>query len=115
MIGTSRPNSLSMWVRTDDWRCQEHVRHMRPPNCSCAQRSTSSAGIDSTSGSGSAGAVAKQHLLEGVATQPVAQRRERDHLVGRDVPEIDRGPELLDEPGLSGLRRGCEAELRGAY
>src|SRR5262245_54753645 len=102
-----------MWTSTDDWRCQEHVRHIRSPNCSYAQRSTSSAPIASTSGSRSAGAVAKQHLLERVAAKAVAQRRERDHLVGRDVAEVDRRAELLDEPRLRRLRRRLEDDVGG--
>src|SRR3954451_3373233 len=110
-IGTSSPSSLTMWINTDDWRCHEHVRHMRSPNCSCAQRSTSSAPIVSTSGSRSAGAVAKEHLLQRVAAQAVAQRRERDHLVGLDVPEAHAYAQLLDEPHLGRLRRGLEDDV----
>src|SRR5678816_3543522 len=67
-----------------------------------------SAGIDSKSisGSGSAGAVAtEQHLLQRVAAQAEPQRLERDDLVGRDVPEVDVGPEVLHEPGLRALGR----------
>src|SRR5712691_573817 len=100
-----------MWTSTDDWRCQEHVRHIRSPNCSYAHRSTSSALIDSTSGSRSAGAVAKQHLPERVAAQAEPQRLERDHLVGRDVAQVDVRAEVLDEPGLGGLCRRLEDEL----
>src|SRR5438132_3766073 len=111
-IGTSRPSSLSMWISTDDCCCQEHVRHIRSPNCSYAHRRTSSALIASTSGSWSAGAVAKQHLLQRVAAQAQPQSRERDHLVRRDVPEVDRGAELLDEPHLGGLRRRLEHDVR---
>src|SRR4051812_43202432 len=110
-IGTSSPSSLTMWISTDDCRCHEHVRHMRSPNCSCAQRSTSSALIDSTSGSWSAGAVAKQHLLQRVAAQAAPQRLERDHFLRRDVAEVDVGPELLDEPDLGGLRRRLEDDV----
>src|SRR5438094_3332395 len=100
-----------MWISTDDCRCQEHVRHMRSPKWSYAQRSTSSALIASTSGSWSAGAVAKQHLLERVAAQAEPQRLERDHFFGRDVAEVDRGPERLDEPRLGGLRRRLEDDV----
>src|SRR3954470_24823459 len=110
-MGMSSPSSLTMWTRTDDWRCQEHVRHMRSPNCSCAQRSTSSALIASTSGSWSAGAVAKQHLLQGVAAEAAPQGLERDHLVRRDVSEVHGRAELLDEPNLSRLRRRFEDDV----
>ena len=48
-----------------------------------------------------------------VGAQPEAQRLERDHLVGRDVAEVDLGAELLDEPGLGGLRRCLEEEVAG--
>src|SRR5207237_3357636 len=111
-IGTSSSSSLSRWTSTEDWRCQEHVRHMRSPNCSYAQRSTCSADNESTSGSRSAGAVAKQHLLQRVAAQAAAERFERDDLVGRDVPEVDRRAEGLDEPGLCGLRGRLEDDVR---
>src|SRR3954447_11813794 len=107
-IGTSRPSSLTMCTSTLDCRCHEQVRHMRSPKRSYAQRRMSSADMCSSSGSGSGGAVAKQHLLQCVAPQPEAERRERDHLVGRDVPEVDRRAELLDEPHLSSLRRRLE-------
>ena len=50
----------------------------------------------------------EQHLLQRVAAQAEAQRLERDHLVGRDVAEVDRRAELLDEPGLRRLRRRLE-------
>src|SRR4029078_13335450 len=101
--GMSRPSSpKTMCTSTDDCRCHEHVRHMRSPNCSCAQASASSAVIASTSGSWSSGTVAKQHLLQRVATQPAPERLERDHLVRRNVAEVHGGAELLDEPGLRG-------------
>src|SRR3954469_19350730 len=108
----SSASSLTMWTSTDDWRCQEHVRHMRSPKCTCAQRSTSSALIDSISGSGSAGAVAKQHLLQRVAAQAEPQRLQRDDLVGWNVPEVHRRPELLDEPCLRSLGRRLEDDVR---
>src|SRR5947199_2008374 len=66
----------------------------------------------SKSRSGSAGAVAtEQHLLQGVPTQAEAERLERDHLVGRDVPEVHGRAELLHEPGLGRLRRRLEDEV----
>src|SRR3954467_13974521 len=97
----SSASSVTMWTSTDDWRCQEPVRHMRSPKCSCAQRNTSSALIDSTSGSGSAGTsgsgggggVAKPRPLQWPAAAGEPQRLERDDLLGRDVPEVHRRPE----------------------
>src|SRR5262245_3543730 len=100
-----------MWTSTDDWRCQEQVRHMRSPNCSWAQRSTCSALMASTLGSRSAGAVAKQHLLQRVPTQTEPERLERDDFFRRDVAEVDVGPEVLHEPRLRFLRRRFEDEL----
>src|SRR5690348_15402427 len=58
----------------------------------------------STSGSWSRLAT-EQHLLQRVAAQPEAERLERDDLLGRDVAEVDIGPEVADEPRLRGLRR----------
>ena len=54
---------------------------------------------------------AKQHLLQRVGAQPEAERLERDDLVGRDVPEVDLGPEVPHEPGLRGLRRRLPDEV----
>src|SRR5712691_7834865 len=84
---------------------------MRSPNCWYAQSRASSAVIASTSGSWSGGAVAKQHLLQGVAAEAAAERLERDDLVRRDVAEVDGRAELLDEPGLRGLRRRLEDDV----
>src|SRR5919201_300979 len=108
-IGSS--SSLSMCTSTDDCRCHEQVRHMRSPNSPCAQSSTSSALMGSTSGGRSAGVLAKQHLLQGVATQPEPEGLERDDFLGRDVAEVDVGAELLHEPGLRRLRRRLEDEV----
>src|SRR6266540_2032796 len=108
----SRPSSPKiMCTRTEDWRCHEHVRHMRSPNCSYAQSRACSALIASTSGSWSAGAVAKQHLLQRVAAQPEPEGLERDDLLRRDVPEVHVRPELLYEPGLRVLRRRLEDQV----
>src|SRR4249920_2667818 len=105
MTGRSSPSSETMWTRTDDCFCHEQVRQSRSPNSAYAQRRTSSAIIDSKSSSGSWGALAiEQDLLERVAPQAKAQCLERDDLVGRDVPEVHVGAELLDETGLRGLR-----------
>src|ERR1044071_663473 len=101
----SSPSSATMWTSTDDCFCQEQVRQRRSPNSAYAQRRTSSADMPSKStwGSGSGGALAiEQDLPQRVATQPEAQRLERDHFVRRDVAEVDRRAEMLDEPGLVG-------------
>src|SRR5262245_6742626 len=66
----------------------------------------------SKSTSGSAGALVREHhLLQRVAAQPEPKRLERDHLVGRDVPKVDLGPELLHEPGLRRLRGRLEDQV----
>src|SRR5215213_2097350 len=66
----------------------------------------------SKSSSGSCGAVAtEKHLLQRVAAETEPERLQRDHLVGRDVAEVDVRAELLDEPGLRFLRRGLEDEV----
>src|SRR6476619_584511 len=109
MFRPSSPNT--MWTSTEDCRCHEHVRHMRSPNCWYAQSSASSAVIASTSGSWSAGALAKEHLLQRVAAKAAAEGLERDDLVRRDVPEVDGRAVLLDEPGLSGLGRRLEDDV----
>jgi hypothetical protein len=54
---------------------------------------------------------AEQHLLQRVAAKTETQRLERDHLVGRDVPEVDVRAELLHEPGLRLLRRRLEKQV----
>ena len=102
-----------MCTSTELCRCHEHVRHMRSPNSAYAHRRMSSADIASKSSSGSwcAGRLAKQDLLEGVAAQTAAQGLERDHLVGRDVAEVDGRAELLDEPDLRGLGRRLEDDV----
>src|SRR5262245_16542491 len=92
-----------MWRRTDDCFCHEQVRQSRSPNCSYAQTSRSSAEI--VSGGSRRADVAKQDLLQRVAAQAEPERLQRDDLVGRNVAEVDLGPEMPDEPGLRGLRR----------
>src|SRR5204863_2103932 len=54
---------------------------------------------------------AKEHLPQGVGAQAEPKRLERDDLVGRDVPEVDGRPELLDEPRLRGLRGRLEDDV----
>src|SRR5215210_9002120 len=103
-----------MCTSAELWRCQEHVRHMRRPKRSYAQPSSSSALIASKSSSGSAGALAKMHLLQRVRAEAAAERLDRDRLLGRDVPEVDIRPELLDEPHLRRLGRRLEDEVAQA-
>src|ERR671934_38404 len=112
ITGMSRPSSATMCTSTDDCFCQEQVRHRRSPYSAWAQRRMSSADIasKSTSGSGSA-LVREQHLPHRVAPEPQAERLERDHLVRRDVPEVDVRAELLHKPGLARLRGGLEDQL----
>src|SRR5436190_18347526 len=92
-----------MCTSTDDCFCHEQVRHSRSPNCSYAQTSMSSAEI--VSGGSCRTGVAKKHLLERVAAQAEPERLQRDHLAGRDVPQVDPRAEVLAEPGLRGLGR----------
>src|ERR671935_396195 len=108
----SRPSSpKTMCTSTELCRCHEQVRHIRSPNWSWPQRIASSAVIASRSGSWSAGAVAKQHLLQRVAAEPEPQRLERDDLLGRDVAEVDVRTEVPDEPRLRRLRRRLEDQV----
>src|SRR5579871_5979651 len=95
---------------TDSSFWNEQAREMRPGNASSSSARTSSAVSASQFRSrkalraGRCGRLATdQHLLERVGAEPEAERLERDHLVGRDVPEVHVGAELLDEPGLARL------------
>src|SRR6266508_3493730 len=106
----SSASSLTMCTSTDDCFCHEQVRQSLSPNSEYAQRRTSSAAIDSISGSCRLG-VAKQDLLEGVAAQAEPQRLERDDLIGRDVAEVHVRPEVLHEPCLRRLRRRLEDQV----
>src|ERR671924_1577252 len=66
----------------------------------------------SKSRSGSGGALlSEQHLLDRVRAQAEPERLERDHLIRRDVPEVDLRAEVLDEPGLRRLRRRLEDQV----
>src|SRR5581483_7654237 len=99
----SSAKSISSSTVSSFWK--EQASATRPGNRSSANSRTRSAGQDSTSG-GSWSVVAKQqHLLQRVAAQAEAERLERDHLVRRDVAEVDVRPEVLNEPGLALLRR----------
>src|SRR5919106_5243473 len=53
----------------------------------------------------------EQNLLEGVGAEPEPQGLERDDLFGRDVPEVDLGPETTHEPGLRSLGRSLEDDV----
>src|SRR5580765_1657972 len=95
---------------TDSSFWNEQARETLPGNVSRQKRRISSAVIDSTS-FGNCRLAAKKHLLQRVAAQPEPQRLEWDHLVGRDVAEVDRRTEVLDEPRLRRLRRRLEDEV----
>src|SRR4051794_16590513 len=88
----------------------EHASATVPGNCSSTNATMPSASHVSTSG----GIWSKEHLLQRVAAQPEAEGLERDHLVGRDVPEVDGRAELLDEPRLCSFRRRLEDDVLGA-
>src|SRR3954468_21706079 len=106
ITGMSRPSSETMCTSTDDCFCQEQVRQSPSPSSAYPQRRSSSAVMASTSTSGSDGALAtEQDLLERVAAQAEPEGLERDHLVRRDVAEVDGRAEMLDEPRLARLRR----------
>src|SRR6266571_448270 len=109
----SSPSSATMCTRTEDCFCQEQVRQRRSPNSAYAQRRTSSADIASKSSSGRSGALAiEQDLLQRVAAQAEPERLEWNDLLRRDVPEVHVRAEVLHEPGLCGLRRRLEDEIR---
>src|SRR5215470_20264159 len=83
---------------------KEHASATRSGNSRTTSATTSSGLIVSTtsaSGSRNRLAATEQHLLQGVAAQPEPQRLEWDHLVGRDVAEVDVRAEMLDEPRLA--------------
>src|SRR6266550_7949919 len=100
---------MSSSTASSFWK--EQASDTRPGKRSSTKPSTSSAVITSTS-AGSCRLAAKQDLLERVAAQPESERLERDDFLGRDVPEIDVRPEVLDEPRLARLRRSLEDEIR---
>src|SRR5690348_1879091 len=93
---------------------KEHASDSLPGKVSTQKRTTSSAVSASTSGGSCNVCVAKEHLLQRVPAETESQRLERDDLVRRDVPEVDRRTERLDEPRLRGLRRRLEHDVRGA-
>src|SRR5438309_8549287 len=89
---------------TDSSFWKEQASATRPGSSASTSSKTRSAGQDSTS-AGRCRLAAKEHLLQRVGSQAEAQRLERDHLVGRDVAEVDVRAEVLDEPRLAVLRR----------
>src|SRR4051812_24625687 len=93
-------SSNNMSSRTDSSFWNEQARATRPGNSSSTSFTTRWAGHVSTS-AGSCRLATEQHLLQRVASQAEAQCLERDHLVRRDVAEVDVGPEMPDEPGLA--------------
>src|SRR4051812_8951305 len=91
----------------------EQASETLPGNATSIAATISCALSASQSRSGSV--AGKEYLLQCVAPEPAAQRLERDHLVGRDVAEIDRRSELLDEPRLRGLGRRLEDHVERAH
>src|SRR5215212_11899446 len=119
----SRPSSETMWTSTEDCFCHEHERQSRSANSSPTHLRISSADIASTSSGvgppgreagaspcsvGSGWLLTKQHLLERVRAQTEPERLDRNGLLGWDVPEVDLGPEPLDEKRLRAPRRRLE-------
>src|SRR5690348_15850800 len=98
-------NSVSSKTNSSFWK--EQASATRPGNSPSTYSTTRCADHVSTS-AGSCRLATEQHLLQRVAVQTEAQRLERDHLVRRDVAEIDRRAELLDEPRLRALGRRFE-------
>src|SRR5262249_21909529 len=105
----SSAKSMSSSTVSSFWK--EQASATRPGNCSSTKPSTSSALSDSTS-AGRGGLAPQPDLLQRVAAQPEPKRLERDHLFGRDVAEVDVRPEVPHEPGLTGLRRRLEDQIR---
>src|SRR5918999_3291942 len=111
---TSRSSSETMCTSTEDCFCQEQLRQNRSPNSSWAQRRRSSAESASSSVSVRDSCrllLSEKHLLQGVSAEPEPQGLERDHLFGRDVPQVDLGTEPANEPGLRGLGRSLEDDV----
>src|SRR5688572_28677700 len=103
----SSANSMSRRTVSSFWN--EHASATFPGNCASSHSRTCSADHCSTSfGS-------KENLLQGVAAQAAAERLERDHLVGRDVPEVHVRADGLHEPRLRGLRRRLEDKIANSY
>src|SRR5437588_3908979 len=102
----SRSTASSFW--------KEHASETLSPNSPTQSARISSAPIASTvaaSGSVNALSLTEQNLLQRVAAQAEPQRLERDHFLRRDVPEVHRGTEVLDEPRLGRLGRRLPDEI----
>src|SRR6266478_5729635 len=102
------PRSMSSRTASSFWK--EQASETRPGNESTQKRRISWALIASTS-LGNCRLVAKKHLLQRVRAQAETERLERDHLIGRNVPEVDARPEMTDEPRLRRLRRRLEDQI----
>src|SRR5205823_12813179 len=89
---------------TDSSFWKEQARATRLGTSASTNSTTRWAGQASTS-AGSCRLATEQDLLERVAAEPETERLERDHLVGRDIAEVDVRAEMLDEPRLALLRR----------
>src|SRR5262249_27265990 len=106
--------SMSSNTTSSFWK--EQASETLPGNASRQSATTSTARMASSADdSGGVNVLnpTQHHRLQRVAAKTQAQRLERDHLVGRDVPEVHRRPELLDEPRLGSLRRRLEDDVRG--
>src|SRR5438477_5536530 len=99
-----------MSSKTDSSFWNEQASETLPGNES-RQKRRISCGVIASMSLGNCRLVANKHLLQRVAAEPEPERLERDHLVGRDVAEVDRGTEVPDEPGLRRLRRRLEDEV----
>src|SRR6516225_2351666 len=97
---------------TDSSFWKEQASEIRPGNASRSAPRISGASRASQSSSGSWGRLAtEQHLLQRVAAQAETERLERDHLVRRDVADVDVRAEPLYEPRLARLRRRLEDQV----
>src|SRR6476646_6619070 len=92
---------MSRMIVSSFWK--EHASATLPGNVS-SRKPTIRSGSHVSTSAGSC----KKYLIQRVAAETQAKRLERDDLVRRDVAEVHRRPELLDEPGLSSLRRRLE-------
>ena len=89
----------------------EHASATRPGNCSSTKREDLLGASAPRRQLGRRRLAASEHLLQGVAAQAEAERLERDHLLRRDVAEVDVRAEVLDEPRLARLRRRLEDQV----
>src|SRR6266550_4444421 len=97
-------NSMSSSTASSFWK--EQASETLPGNSRTHSARISSALIASTvaaSGSVNGRTAIQQHLLQRVTAEAEPERLERNDFLRRDVAEVDRRAELLDEPGLGGL------------